>query len=90
MGEIPSLQGIAVKEPYVGHRYKYSSCVGCLLGDQRHFWLTNLKFAPLSNLNLKSHLNASGANLYFCCFCHLLVYFITQMCLAYECCLNII
>lgn len=62
MGEIPSLRGMAAKEPYVGHSSKYSSCVGRSLHGQRHSWLTNLNFAPLSNLKPKSHLNTSGAN----------------------------
>lgn len=65
MGEIPSLPGMAAKGLYVEHSSKYSSCVGRLLDDQRHSWLTNLYFAPFSNLKPKSHLNASGADRYF-------------------------
>lgn len=94
VGEIPSLQGMASKEPYVGHSSKYSFCVGCSLDNERHFLLTNLNFAHLPEVNLKSHLNASGANQYFsattvaCSF--ILQPYLSQICLAYVCCLSII
>jgi len=74
VGEIPSLQGMAAKEPYVGHSAKYSSCVGRSLDDQRRSWMTNSLPHSKSEELLECQWYES---VFFCCHCCLLMYFVT-------------
>lgn len=73
--EIRSLQGMAAKEPYVGHDSKYSSCVGRSLDDQRRLWLTNLNFAPLSKT--KTPLECQWCQSVFFCYSLACIHFMT-------------